>query len=246
MPRFGSASAWILVDGFDLSTSKLKGIGYKVAPVHEDDTGIGDTVRRSSPVGLSEITFQQRGGFFDTSANGGHAALKSPASAADAVKRIVTFGFAGQTLGNPFIGLEGTYQHEYEVLGQSGNLTKANAAYHVVGTRDEGVILHPLGSKTGPATGTGVDNTTSSAAGGAGYLQVTSYTGLTSADVKIQHSIDAAIWADLITFAQITGATPMPATSRLSVAGAVNRHLRYVVTIVGTGNIVFFTGFARG
>lgn len=241
--KFGSASAFILVDGYNLSSSKVRDFSYKVAAEHEDTLGLGDSFKSSVPTGMSVLTIKQGGGFLDTSTNGGHAALKGVASSPQGTARVLTFGYAGNTIGETYVGAEGVYAQAYEVISEGSKLTKANAEYAVSGQIDRGVILHILEAETIDEDGASVDNATSSASGGAGVLQVTAFSGLTDAVIKIQHSANNADWADLITFTTVTAA---PTAERLTVSGTVDRYLRYSINVTGTGSITLLVGFARG
>lgn len=240
--KFGSPSQFLLVDGYNLQGTGIKGLQYKIRALNEDVTGIGDTARTRVPTGIVELTISQSGAFFDTTANGGHAALKDVTTDPQATARVITLGYAGNTVGETFVGAEGAYSQVYDVLGAVGALTKANAEYAISGRVDQGVILKALAAITASADGTAVDNSASSASGGAGHLQVTAFSGFTNIVVKVQHSADNSVWADLITFTTVTSA---PASQRSTVSGTVNRYLRYSVTVTGTGSATFLVGFAR-
>lgn len=147
--KFGSSSVWFLVDGYNLLTAKLKALRYKASAVTEPAHGLGDTAEKHDPTGISRFELAQDGGFFDTQTNGAHAALAAGhGTTPQATARVVTFGFAGQTIGEMFGGFEGVFEVAYDVLGQLGNLTKANAAYVVTGQKDSGTILHALTEET--------------------------------------------------------------------------------------------------
>lgn len=243
MSKHGSPSVWILVDGYNLVPTKLKTLGYKIAALQEDTTGVGDATKNAGPIGLSEVSVEMGGGFFDTTTTTGHAALKDIATSPQAASRVVSLGFAGHTLGAGFVGLEGAYSSEYDVIAQVAALTKANAKITTSGVLEHGVILHPLGAVTADGNGAAVDHGASSTNGGAGYFQVTALSGFTSVTVKIQHSADNVAWADLLSFTAVTAA---PAKQRVAVAGTVNRYTRRVVTVTGAGSMTFFAGFSRG
>lgn len=240
--KFGSPSQFLLVDGYNLQGTGIKGLQYKIRALNEDVTGIGDTARAHAPTGIVELTIGQSGAFFDTTANGGHAALKDVTTNPQATPRVITLGYAGNTVGETFVGAEGAYQQAYEVLGVVNLLTKANAEYAISGRVDQGVILKALAAISANANGTAVDNSASSASGGAGHLQVTAFSGFTNIVVKVQHSPDNSVWADLITFATVTSA---PTAERKTVTGTVDRYTRYVVTVTGAGSATFLVGFAR-
>tara|TARA_Y100000361_G_scaffold69902_1_gene61670 strand:+ start:6365 stop:7120 length:756 start_codon:yes stop_codon:yes gene_type:complete len=90
-----------------------------------------------------------------------------------------------------------------------------------------------------------VDNSASSASGGAGTLHVPTNTisgGVTT--IKIQHSANNSTWADLITFTNVSASTK---TSEIkAVSGTVNRYLRATASTAGSsGSITFMIAFAR-
>jgi len=89
-----------------------------------------------------------------------------------------------------------------------------------------------------------VDNAASSANGGAAVLHVPTNSVDGNTTIKVQHSTDDAVWADLVTFAAVGAST---ITSELSaVTGTVNRYLRVTASTAGTsGAITFAVSFAR-
>jgi hypothetical protein len=90
----------------------------------------------------------------------------------------------------------------------------------------------------------------SRATGGHGYQQVLQGSGFTNFVGKIKHSVDGAVWADLITFADTT--TNYHNAQRLATATAtvqVRRYLSFygdVTGAVGATPFKVFAGFARG
>jgi hypothetical protein len=147
--KFGSQSALLIVDGYDLRAMKLKNLTHKLASATERTDGIGDGHEENSPVGMVTLTLTQGGGFFDTAANSGHAALSGGLpSGPQSTARLVLAGFAGNDFGAPIYGMEGMFQSSYEVNGEVGALTKANAEYMVNGQLDSAVILQPLAEKS--------------------------------------------------------------------------------------------------
>jgi hypothetical protein len=104
-----------------------------------------------------------------------------------------------------------------------------------------GKLLHPKAAETATANGTALDNAASSANGGRGTIHVTAVAGTPTFDVKIQHSTDNSVWADLITFTQVTAI----GAETLEVTGTVNRYLRVVTTKTSGTSITYVAGFAR-
>jgi hypothetical protein len=107
---------------------------------------------------------------------------------------------------------------------------------------DMGFVVHALGAETTDGNGTAIDRTAATANGGSAMLHVTAYTGLTSAAIKIQHSTDNSVWADLITF---TSVTALAAERKFLATGTtVNRYVRAVTDVTGTGSVTFLVTFA--
>jgi len=145
--KIGSASFGVLlVDGYDFLASKLKAFTHKATATQERSDGLGDTIETMTPTGLLKLEITQAGAFFDDTTNQTHTLLATLANLA--VSRLLCAAFAGNTIGKPFLGASGLYTHEYDVLGQVGQLTKANVTYHVSGTLDRGVILNQSVAKT--------------------------------------------------------------------------------------------------
>lgn len=240
--KFSSSAVWWLVDGYNLIGSKPKGLSYKVEALHEDTLGLGDSFKTTTPTGVSVLTIRQEGAFFDTATNGGHTALKDVVTSPQAAVRIACMGFAGNTLGESFVGAQGVYSDSYDVVSVVGALTKANVSYAVSGRVDHGVILHALGAETGDATGTSVDNAAASTEGGAAFLQVTAFTGFSGAVITVEDSADNAAFATIATFTTVASA---PTAERIALAGTIRRYTRYVIDVTGSGSISFMVGVTR-
>jgi hypothetical protein len=147
--KYGSPSVWFRVDGYNLLTSKLKSLRYKIISRTEDTTGLGDIPESHTPTGISAIELAQDGALFDTDTGGAHAALAAGMPAdPQTVPRVVCLGMSGTTVGEPFVGMEGTFQIAYDVVAENGGLTKANAEYRVSGRLDRGVIVQPLATES--------------------------------------------------------------------------------------------------
>ncbi len=89
-----------------------------------------------------------------------------------------------------------------------------------------------------------VDNSASSANGGAGTLHVPTNTVGGNTTIKIQHSANDATWADLISFTVVGSSAK---TSEIkAVSGTVNRYLRATASTAGSsGAITFMVAFSR-
>jgi len=240
--KYGSSAfSMFLVGGYSLLAAKLKGVRHGKESLTEQSDGLGDSTVSHTPIGMERATLVQTGAFFDDTVNGLHDAFK----AAPTASRVVTWGVEGNTIGLGFNGALGAIGVKYEVLvaAGTGGLTKANATYQIDGTIEEGVILQAHQQQTIDWTNTSVDNAASSANGGSGFLEVSQFAGLTGFIGIIEHSTDNSAWVTLITFANVTAA---PAAQRITVAGTVNRYVRFRGDVTGTGTITAFAGFARG
>lgn len=105
---------------------------------------------------------------------------------------------------------------------------------------EAGFVLHAPTAETADANGTTVDRTAdlvTSAGGAAAGLHVTAYSGLTSAAIKVQHSTDGSVWADLVSFASVTAIGAQVVKTAADVT--VNRYLRVVTDVTGTGSVTF-------
>jgi len=145
----GSPSAVFLVGGYNLLAMKLKELRHKIAQITEQSEGLGSSNEAHTPVGVSEVTIAQAGGFFDTATNSSHAALSAGmGSTPQASPRIICVGFSGNAKGEPIFCLQGQFQTTYEVMAAAKELTKANADYRAAGQLDRGVIVQELAAKT--------------------------------------------------------------------------------------------------
>lgn len=160
--KFASSKVVFLVDGFNFLAAKLGTLRHKVSIATEPSDGLGDGWREHSPTGMRSVELAQEGAFFDTRTGNSHEALKDASAEPMDPARIACVGFAGNAIGQPFSGLEGKIQTEYEALSKTGVLQRANAAAVITGKSEDGVILHALGAETadGNTEGSSVDNTT--------------------------------------------------------------------------------------
>jgi hypothetical protein len=118
---------------------------------------------------------------------------------------------------------------------------------------ESGYVVAELAARTVDGNGTAVDRGTSlsivtgspvaySVNGLLAAIHVTAYSGLTSAAIKIQHSPDNSAWSDLVAFTSITAV----GFERVRVAPGtqINRYLRVVTDVTGTGSITFLVAAA--
>lgn len=100
---------------------------------------------------------------------------------------------------------------------------------------DIGFVVHPLQAETAAGNTAAVDRAAASAGGAAAVIHVTEFSGFTSVTAKIQHSTDNAVWSDLTTFSP----TVAIGAQRLMVPGTINRYVRSVLAVTGTGSATY-------
>lgn len=206
------------------------------ADTHDRTTFADAGVHTSDPgllgwTGSLEAFYDSAGGLFVIGevvvGSGAFGLLSVYDGNADAVgdKGVLTSNAVGTLRGLPF---------------KVADLTRENFTLQGTGRIGlDGVLLHPSGAETGTGTGASVDNAASSANGGRGNLHVIAVSGTWT--LKVQHSTDDSVWADLVTF---TSATSIFGETK-EVAGTVNRYLRATWTEDVPGTITFVLGFAR-
>lgn len=245
MGKFGSNQCgFLLIDGYDVLGVTTQ-IEDNVEALIEETTALGDTWQEHEYTNIRRASIAQEG-FFDDAAGSSNAALV----AGPGTSRVLCYNVEGNTIGKKFVGYSGAMQAKYVRVASRGELHKANAEYQGNGVVEEGKILHAHGAETaasGNTQASSVDNGASSSAGGSGYLQANALTlgGYTNVVVKVQHSADNVVFADLITFTAVTAA---PTAERKTVAGTVNRYLAASWAFTGAGagqSVTFLTGFKR-
>lgn len=102
-----------------------------------------------------------------------------------------------------------------------------------------GFVMQELAARTTDGNGTAVDRGSgiTSALGAAAGLHVTAYSGLTSVAFKIQHSPDNSVWSDLVAFASVTAVGAQ--VVKVAAGTTINRYLRVVTDVTGTGSVTF-------
>ena len=149
MAKYGSAAAWLLVDGRNMAAAKPQSLRYKMEAMTEPTHGIGDNWEENTPTGIAKAELAQDGAFYDTGSTNMHALFSGSIAASPTdTTRVVCIGVEGQTTGNRFVGFEGVWNQSYEVIATNGSLTKANATYLVTGAAEPGTILHELSTET--------------------------------------------------------------------------------------------------
>lgn len=243
--------AFLLVDGYDILGTVTQ-LNDKQQALTERTDALGDLWEEHTFVGIRTAEITQEG-FYDDAAGSVHAALSSgPGNSS----RVLCYGPDGTTTGAYFKGLTAV-QVDYEVDFRRAELHKARATYKSNGRFDNGRVLFSqaalngtsqhLGNTVQRVDASGAAATTSTTGGGAGYLQLVSFTSAalaTGVRARIQHSSDNAVWADLITF---TVATASPFAQRVETTVGIEAYTRMATSYQGgaSAQATIFCGLAR-
>ena len=233
------SNARVYVNGFNLSAF-LKSVSSSNEVGAHESTTFGATAKTYLP-GLEDATLSAEGLFSGAVGATDAVLFAALRGRSPVVWNWLPSGDVDGGFGYGLLALETSYEIETPV----DDLVSVSAEAQSNVGRERVQILHPLTARTATGEGASRDNTAATTAGGVGYLQVITVTGGSpSMTVKIQHSVDAAAWVDLITFTAVTASNN---AQRIMVANAVNRHIRATRTISGTGppSFTFFAAFGR-
>jgi hypothetical protein len=218
--------AEVYINGYQI-TAYLRNAGVEVSRDMYDSTTLSHT-DRTFVGGLRNGTFNGEG-LFDGTPDAVDEALA--AAMEHGAECILTYLPAGDGLGNRGKGMDGD-ESTYSLTSPVDGLTTVTMAIQSSVGSEALQVLHPLGTITATANGTGVDQTAQSLDGGVGYLQVTNVDrtdGDETLTVKVQDSTDNVVFVDLITFAAATGR----GAQRVAVTGTVERYVRAQHTLAG-------------
>lgn len=240
MAFLSGKSAKVLSDKYDLSAF-LSGADTSQEAALLETTTFGATAR-TYLLGFKGGTASLRG-YWDGAVAAVDAVLSAALGATDG--QVVTIAPDGLTVGKR-LHLLLSRLTRYTMSSPVDGVVAITADLQGDGGIDYGVSLHALAAETATGNGASVDNAASSANGGVAHLHATAVTGVggDTLVVKVQHSPDNAIWADLITFATLTTLTTQ---ERKTVAGTVDRYTRALWTKGGAGtpSYTFTVGFGR-
>jgi hypothetical protein len=235
MPTFvHGKGTGVLFDEFDLSSFFNQANASRVIQAVNTTTFGNDDKVYIAGVESGSVSIQ---GLWDGSAAAADEVLDG-AIGSESIITIAPQGLA--TVGNKVIMLKGE-DVSYQIRSTASDAVRIVAGGTADGgVRTAGVLLQPLEAETTTFNGTSVDNGGDSDFGGVGHIHVTVFSG-TNATVKIQDSANDTDWADLITFASITGLV----SERLTVAGTVDQYLRFAITTDNFTSMTIACSFAR-
>lgn len=233
-----SARAWL--DGKDASCV-ITNIKLEQELDEAEVTTLCSTLKDYIP-GLAEVTLEIEG-LFDTNTASPANTLEAWMSARLGSTFPVVFApEGGGQLGDPAYLMNGFLQ-DYIVENTVDEAATMELTLRGTSGLSRGVILAPIAARTTTGNGSSIDGTTASTKGGVAVLSVASVSGTTpSATVKIQHSVDNSVWADLATFSAANAVDGQ----YLVLPDNINRYVRAQWTISGTTpNFQFSVGFKR-
>lgn len=250
MPTFvHGKSTKVFLDEFDLS-----GYFNSVDMAQTIDTAETTTFSASSKsyiTGLEDGTISFAG-LYSQDADGSDEELS--AVLGSATTPIITVALASGTIGNRCIVAK-AHETNYAISNPVGDVSSVTADFNastdatanLTRSITTGVMLTAGASIAFGSLGNlaSVDNSGSSTNGATALLHVTanSVTG-GATTIKVQHSSDNNIWADLITFAAVSASTVT--SEQKIVTGTINRYVRATASTAGSGGAITFNiGFAR-
>lgn len=153
----------------------------------------------------------------------------------------VTFMPEGDTAGSSAILIDG-HQTDFGTSAAESGTVDFSISIEGTGQIGSGASVEPLAAITTTTTGSALDATAASSAGGVFHLHVTVWDSLTSNTVTVEDSADGSTdWQTIATFTAATGVT----SERVVTSGAVRRYVRVVDTVVGSGSNTRSVAFAR-
>lgn len=149
----------------------------------------------------------------------------------------------GATIGAPAL-FAACDTESYEVESSVKDAVTLNFEGAAHGMVDFGVVLFNNAAVTADTNHASVDNLAATTNGAAAILHVTSVSASDSIVVKVQHSTDNSVWADLITFTSAAAQTKE--LKEVAFGTTVNRYVRATSDVTGTGvSITYGLSFAR-
>lgn len=239
----------VLVGGYDVKSEDCYELTVEYENVIEQTDGADDDAPIWRDVGMQKGEASMVGIFND-------AALKNNVMLKAGIgggARAAMFGV--DVIGSRFFGIL-VQQVNFERQLSLGELTKAAASFHGTasgagegGADHAGRVVHAHTQETadGDTESNSVDNTAASTVGGAGYLEVSelSLGGFDDVVIKLRHSVDDAVYTDLVSFTAVTAA---PTSQRAELPDAIKRYVACSYAFTGAGgahSVTFAAGVVR-
>lgn len=238
MAKVLGASAKAFVGAYDLS-SYVNHISVAKSQDLKPSATMGDGAAEYTP-GLQDGDAVLTG-FEDANTSSAIDDVVDAAFTAGATGTVCTLSPSGTTAGNRawiFIAKEGNAK----VGSQIAELTTLEAVLKADGGIDAGIFLRALAAATATADSASINNSAATTNGGVASIHVTAI-NLTSATVKVQHSTNDSVWADLVTFS--IGSTITSALTVVAAGTTVRQYLRVSISAFSGTTFTFTVAFAR-
>jgi hypothetical protein len=240
MPTFvHGKDADLFWNGYDV-TSAFRSVDAERKQDTPDVTCFGDSAKRVQ-VGIVDGMLSAEG-IYDAAAVGTPDTDTVLRAALEAAEPLVSYAPEGSAIGKPVEGVAGP-ETGYSIESPATDIIAVKCSLQSSHGLERMLSLHDMVAQTaGTNNYASIDNGASSALGIVAYLHVTSVTAGNVA-VKVQHSVDDAVWVDLVTFVAVTNAQA-PQAQRIVVAGTVNRYLR-AQSVLTTGPATWHVAAGR-
>lgn len=241
MPTFAHGkNVNVFLDEFDFSTY-FNDVSASTS-VDTAETSAFGTSAKTYIVGHRDGTISLSGMFEGTASSGTDEFFNDALGNATKTKIIVAPQGNSVAAGAIMLVADDT---SYEVSSAIADVVQASAEFQSTDAVEHGKILSSGAAISATGNGTGVDNTTSSTNGGAGFLSVPVNTRNGTIGVKVQHSADNSTFADLVPFTTVTSTQKTSERVEVPSLTTINRYLRVVYTVAGSSGsatpVVAFT-----
>ena len=241
MPTFAHGkNVNVFLNEFDFSTY-FNSVSASTS-IDTAETSAFGTSAKTYIVGHRDGTISLSGMFEATASTGTDAFFATALSSATKNKVIVAPQGNSLAAGAIMLVADDT---SYEVSSAIADVVQASAEFQSTDAVEHGKILSSGSAISATGNGTGVDNTTSSTNGGAGFLSVPVNTRNGTIAVKVQHSADNSTFADLVSFTTVTSTQKTSERVEVASGTTINRYLRVVYTVAGSSGsatpVVAFT-----
>lgn len=204
-----------------------------------ETTVFGDSAKTFIP-GMMSGTIALKG-MFDAAVDAVDTVMSSAIGADN--PDLMTVAPEGLTVGKPASSAK-VREASYEISSPATDVVGLSVEGTADGGVDRGVLLAAATAATGSGSTSSVDQSAGTTSGAIAYLHVTANTRDGASTIKVQHSSDNSVWADLITFTSVSASTT--GSERAVVTGTVNRYVRASHAPGGsTGSVTYTVAFAR-
>lgn len=233
-------AAVVYVGAYDVSGYFDSGTVTKNVDLPETQT-FGDSWKEHGVPGLRDDSMSLEG-FHDATASSGSWDVIRAALAASTLPAM-SVAYNGYAIGS-LVDFGAIATETMSLPGDVNGVNRLTASAKYDNGCMLGVSLHANTAETGTADAASVDETAATADGGYAVIHTTAFSGFTSVTIKVQHSTNDSVWADLASFTAVTAIGSE--VIEIAKGTTVNRYVRASVTAVsGSGSITFTVAFGR-